>query len=163
MSNEQPQFALKHFVEEIGLLFESLGLPRMAGRVLGRLLIADPPHQSMPDLVEALLASKASISNSTRLLLQMGFIERVSLPGHRRDYFRIKADAWYQIVREEIFKLSAFRQLAERGLMLVQDRDPQFKHRLAEMHDMCAFLEREMPLLLERWEQERQAKHALAP
>ena len=37
----------KHFVEDISLYFEQMGLPRMAGRVLGVLLICDPPAQSL--------------------------------------------------------------------------------------------------------------------
>ena len=31
-----------HFIEDIGLYFEQMGLPRMAGRILGALLISDP-------------------------------------------------------------------------------------------------------------------------
>lgn len=68
------------FAEDVGLVFENIGLPRMAGRVLGWLLVCDPPHQSMLELVEALSASKASISNTTRMLIEIGLIERISLP-----------------------------------------------------------------------------------
>ena len=153
MDEERRQFELKHFVEEMGLYFEQLGLPRMAGRVLGWLLISDPPHQSMPELVEALLASKASISNTTRLLIQIGLIERISLPGRRRDYFRIKPNAWSQLVKDEMLKLTAIRKLADRGLRLLDDRDPRFKQRLQEMRDLYAFFERELPPVIERWEQ----------
>jgi len=39
-----------HFIEDIGLFFEQLGLPRMAGRILGVLLISDPPAQSIDDI-----------------------------------------------------------------------------------------------------------------
>ena len=158
MNEEQRQQGLKQFIEDVGLLFESLGLPRMSGRVLGWLLISDPPQQSMPELGEALTASKASISNSVRLLLQVGFIERMSLPGHRRDYFRIKPDAWFQIVEDEIFKIATFRKLAERGLTLLNGAEPQCQARLEGMHEMAAFLEREMPSLLERWQQEREGR-----
>lgn len=33
------QIEEKHFMEDIGLFFEQMGLPRMAGRILGVLLI----------------------------------------------------------------------------------------------------------------------------
>ena len=43
-----------HFVEDISLYFEQMGLPRTAGRVLGVLLICDPRAQSLTDLCELL-------------------------------------------------------------------------------------------------------------
>jgi DNA-binding transcriptional regulator GbsR (MarR family) len=147
------QFEMQHFVEDVGLFFEQSGLPRMAGRVLGWLLISDPPHQSMNELVDALSASKASISNTTRLLIQLGLIERVSLPGYRPDYYRIKSGAWYQILEERMKRLSNFRQLAERGLALLEAKKPELKTRLQEMHEVYSFFEQAMPTLLERWKQ----------
>ena len=155
MDNQARQVELQHFVEEVGLVFESFGVPRMAGRVLGWLLISNPPHQSMQQLVEALQASKASISNSTRLLIQIGFLERIRLPGQRRDNFRIKSQAWFEMMKKEMVQMATLRQLSERGLNLLDGTEPQLKARLVEMHDLSLFLEREMPILLERWELER--------
>ena len=54
MTITQRQQDQQHFVEEVGLLFEHAGLPRMAGRILGWLLICDPPHQSPGELAEVL-------------------------------------------------------------------------------------------------------------
>ena len=42
----------QRFVEEVGIVFEQTGLPRMAGRILGWLLISDPPHQSTDQLTQ---------------------------------------------------------------------------------------------------------------
>ncbi|HUM37248.1 MAG TPA: MarR family transcriptional regulator, partial [Anaerolineae bacterium] len=58
----------RHFIEDISLYFEQMGIPRMAGRILGVLLISNPPEQSIMDLCETLQASKSAISTSTRLL-----------------------------------------------------------------------------------------------
>ena len=44
----------QHFAEEVGLFFERSGMTRMAGRILGWLLVCDPPHQTLNDLAEAL-------------------------------------------------------------------------------------------------------------
>ena len=48
------------FVEEFGRLLEEEGAPRIAGRILGWLLICEPPYQSFNDLVGVLGASKGS-------------------------------------------------------------------------------------------------------
>lgn len=149
----------QNFVEEVGIVFEQTGLPRMAGRILGWLLISDPPHQSTVELTEALMASKGSISTMTRHLINLGLIERISLPGVRHDYFRIRPDAWQHMIRRGLEdEISMVRQLAERGLELLAQKTPLTRKWLEEMRDVYAFLEREFPPLLVRWEEEH--KHA---
>ena len=155
--NANRQAEEQNFVEEVGIVFEQTGLPRMAGRILGWLLISDPPHQSTIELTDALMASKGSISTMTRLLIQIGLIERISLPGVRRDYFRIQPDAWQHMIRRGLEdEIKMFRQLAEHGLKLLVDKTPLTRKWLEEMRDVYTFLEREFPTLLERWEQEHQ-------
>lgn len=148
----------QHFVEEVGLLFEATGFPRMAGRIFGWLLISNPPYQSPGELVKVLQASKGSISTMTRLLEQLGLIERVSLPGHRRDYFRIKLNAWLELTKRRMAQITAFRQIAQRGLDLLEGQDDQLRQRLQEMQDVHAFFEAELPLLITRWEEKRNAQ-----
>lgn len=154
MEIEQPG-AEQHFVEEVGLFFAQWGLPRMAGRILGWLLICDPPHQSMNELAGALHASKGSISTMTRLLTQYGLIERVALPHQRRDYVQVRPGIWTDALHQRMLATAAFRQLAERGLTLLADPDASRGERLREMRDIYAFFERELPLLIERWQRER--------
>lgn len=161
MAQDQP-FEHTHFIEEVGLMFELVGLPRMSGRIFGSLLISDPPHQTHGELAETLQASKGSISTMTRMLIQFGLIDRISLPGDRRDYFQIKPHAWSQMTKQRMAQITAFRQLAERGLQLMATAPPPLTQRLQEMHDIHAFLERELPLLDQRWEQEQaKALHSL--
>ena len=110
----------KNFVEEVGIVFEQTGLPQMAGRVFGWLLISNPPYQSSAELAEALMASKGSISTTTRLLIQVGLIERFVIPGERHDNFRLRTDAFKHTMRRGLEdEIKMFRQLAERGLELV--------------------------------------------
>ncbi len=155
MDKEQREFEVKRFIEEVGLLFDMGGLPRMAGRILGWLLICNPPHQSTGELAEVLQASKGSISTMTRLLIQAGLVERISLPGDRRDYFCIKLGVWSALIKQKMSHITAIRQLAERGLTLLEAEDVSRQQRLQEMHDFHAFFERQFPLVIERWEEER--------
>ncbi|HEX9118788.1 MAG TPA: MarR family transcriptional regulator [Anaerolineae bacterium] len=152
----------RHFVEDVGLFFEQMGIPRMAGRILGWLLICDPPEQSAGQLATVLQASKGSLSTMTRLLIQIELIERVGLPGRRRDYFRIKAGAWPHLIKAQMQVMTGLHQTVERGLVLLDDKAPDLRRRLLEAHDLYAFLERELPLLFQRWEGERQADHDTA-
>ena len=142
------------YVEEFGLLFGQFGLSRMFGRVLGVLMISDPSERSAEELAEELGASRGSISQTTRSLIQMGLVQRWSRPGERRDYFRIKPGAWYEIMRREMEALGDFRKMAERGLSLLDSEDPSARRSLEEMRDFYTYWEKEMPAVLERWEKE---------
>ena len=161
MSDKQ-QAEEQQFVEEVGLFFEQSGMPRMTGRILGWLLISDSPHQSTDELTQTLMASKGSISTTTRLLIRIGLIERISLPGQRHDYFRFKSGAWHRWLKEGLVQTTTARQLAERGLELLEGKSQLNRQGLEEMRDMYAFFEREFPALLERWEQERKEKQAIS-
>ncbi|MBZ0289123.1 MAG: MarR family transcriptional regulator [Anaerolineae bacterium] len=146
----------QQLVEEFGIYFERAGLQRMAGRIIGWLLICDPPHQSMQDLCDALQASKSAVSVATRQLISLYLIERMSLPGERRDYFRASSDMWNRSFRARIHQLTELRELAERGLRLLENESEgeQFK-RLELMRDANRFLEREFIKLLDQWDEEK--------
>jgi DNA-binding transcriptional regulator GbsR (MarR family) len=147
----------KHFIEDISLYFEQMGLPRMAGRVLGVLLISDPPPQSLNDLCEILQASKSSISTTTRLLTEMDLIERVASPVPRRVYFQFKPGGWVVFMRQRLRLMASLHQIAEYGLELLEDRGPALRERLQEAHDMFSLIEEELPALLERVENKRKS------
>jgi DNA-binding transcriptional regulator GbsR (MarR family) len=143
-------FAEKHFVEDISLYFEQMGLPRTAGRVLGVLLICDPPEQSLTDLCERLQSSKSSVSTTTRLLTEMDLIERVPSPVPRQVYFQFKPGGWTVFIRQRLKLWASLHQIAEQGLELLKDRAPTLRERLQEAHDMFSLIEEELPSLLER-------------
>lgn len=148
------QDEVKKFVEEVGVVFEQTGLPRMAGRIFGWLLISDPPYQSPSELAEALMASRSSISTMTRLLIRLGLVERFDMLGERHAYFRIGPDAWHHLMEHGLVdEIKMLRQLAERGLKLLADKTHPTRKWLEEMRDVYTFMEQEFPALVKRWEQ----------
>lgn len=148
----------QQFVEEVGLYFERIGLTRMEGRIIGWLLICDPPHQSMSDLVDVLGASKSSISVALRTLIRLYLIEQVGIPGERKDYYKVSSDMWNRSFRARMYQVTELRQLAERGIDLLGDTAPEQRKRLELMRDHNAFMEEEFPKLLDQWEHIRKAK-----
>jgi len=162
MKSNRKQLEEKHFAEEVGIVFEQTGLPRMAGRIIGWLLISDPPHQATSQLTEALTASKGSISTMTRLLIQIGLVERLGLPAIRHDYFRIRPDAPQNMIRRGLEdEIKMIRQITEHGLELLENKSLLTRQWLEEMRNVYAFLEQEFPALLERWKQEHQKSKQL--
>ncbi len=148
----EPTTEEKRFIEDVGLLFEDSGMPRMAGRIFGWLLICDPPHQSAGELTECVGGSKGSISTMTRMLMNAELVERLTLPGERSTYYQIKRDAWAEMLNKKAASLSAWREAAERGLELLKDAPPESHRRLHEMREVHAFFEKELPRLIEAWQ-----------
>lgn len=72
---------------------DAMNWPPMAGRAAGVLMLSDTPL-SMSALQEALEASKGSVSETTRLLIDNGVIERFKEPGQRQFVYRWRSDAW---------------------------------------------------------------------
>jgi len=142
---------LETYVEEVALFFEQGGLPRMAGRIFGWLLVCEPPHQTLDELAAAVRGSKASMSTMTRLLMQLKIAEKVRPPGTRKDAWRIRPDAWSATLEDQARLVAVGRALAERGLELLGGRSANVRARLLGFREGYAWLEREMPRLLARW------------
>ncbi len=143
------------FVEEMGVAFENFGLGRMAGRILGWLLICDPEHQTSAQLAEKLKASKGSISTVTRLLAQMGFIKRVTISGHRATYFKFTTTSWPEVIRRKIDGILQMKTLAANGLKILEGARPQQRERLELMKEFYTFMGQEFPAMINRWDDHR--------
>lgn|GEM_PF-359915 len=154
---------LRDWVERLSMLLERDGLPRMAGRIFGWLLVCDPPEQSMEELAAAVQGSKASMSTMTRLLVQADLVEKVHHPGARRDVFRIRVGQWQRLWESRMQLVQETAVLAARGLELLSGRPPSSRGRLEELHYQYRFMEQHLPALLERFDRERSPPRAARP
>ncbi len=151
------------FSERMGRLAEHHGHPRMLGRVVGWLMVCEPPHQTTAQLARALKASVSAVHTIVRGLLDKGLVDRITFPGERSAYYRIPEDAATRMFRTGLPNVTAIRQLAEDGLKTFSWRSTEENQRLRELYEFHAFFEREMPRLLERWEEERQRRSREVP
>lgn len=145
------------FVEEMGALFEQGGSTRMAGRVWAYLLIADAEQVSSTDLAAALDASASSISASTRLLESLEMVDRIRMPGDRKDYFTIHHGAVLNLVRRRFEAVVRARDLAVRALRTFGDREIARPH-LEELYEVYSWFGRELPALIDRFQLEREVE-----
>lgn len=101
---EKPEHTIEEFVERLGLVAQADGLPRIAGRIMALLIIHGGPF-SFVDLAERLKVSRGSISTNTRLLENLGVIERVTQRGERQDYFQIRSEPYVELLRGSLGRL----------------------------------------------------------
>ncbi len=121
--------ATDRFIEQMGQLFEADGMPRIAGRTVGCLLLAEDPV-TLDGLSERLKVSKASASTNTRLLESLQILERVTVPGDRRDYYRISENVHERMLELRLQRIRKTRKLLAEGLRTDAAKNPVVRKRL---------------------------------
>jgi DNA-binding transcriptional regulator GbsR (MarR family) len=117
---------IQNWVERVASAFaQHFGLPPITGRILGWLLICDPPEQSAGDIADAIGASRASLTTSMRLLTAGELVRRSHRPGERTTYFRIDDDAWEKVIRQRIIGMASLREITEDAMALVGPDSPR--------------------------------------
>ena len=143
--------AYNQFIEQSADVLDEDGLPHMAGRVIGALLVCVPPYRSLDQLADEVQASKGAISMATQLLLRMRFIERISLPGERRHFYQLRSNFLEDVMSERTEHILRHRELFEAGMVLLGDEPTEAKTRLIELQAYLDFFADELPELKKRW------------
>ncbi len=121
--------SLEELIEQLGLVIEDEGFPRIASRIYALLLVEDEPF-TFDALVDRLQVSRGSVSGGTRMLEREGILERTTRGGDRRDYYRLdsrrhvrllerhleRRDRWYKAVQDCFESLPAGMPTARRRL-----------------------------------------------
>ncbi len=138
------------YVERVGRFWELSGGPRTAGRIIGWLMICDPPHQSAADLVEVLDISSGSVSTLTRQLMTLGMVERITFPGDRSSYFQLREHAWVRLIEGQMDVLYELVALVDAGRTLLP---AQRVDRVEELAAVTDFFLAAWPELVDRLRQ----------
>lgn len=156
-SDEPREEKLLEFAEEFALVYE-LDVPRIAGKILGYLLVCDPPTRTQRELAEMLSASRGSVSTMTRLLERFGWIERVSVPGQRQVRYRVGADAWARHAEVHLERAHSLYNVAVRGQSLLESSRPGITERIDITVEFLDYWRHGMPLLLDGWKERNETR-----
>ncbi|MFY1637174.1 GbsR/MarR family transcriptional regulator [Solwaraspora sp. WMMB335] len=151
-----PEFpANRRYAEEVGVVLSGMGLTPTAGKILGWLLVCDPPSQTGTDIASALDLSPGSVSTNVRSLERVNLVHRVPAPhGRRGTAYRLNPAGLTE--PDVSYKFRIFRDLLERGIDLAGGPRANGSERLVYLRDFYAFVDREMPRLFERFKAQRQ-------
>src|SRR4051812_19217559 len=139
------------FIERMGLILELEGLPRIAGRVFGLLLVSEGAR-SLDDIAAELRVSKGSVSTNTRLLEQRGMLERVCRPADRRDYYSVPRDLFLHTMDQRLARWQRFHDAIGGARTTLPIRSPEVRRRLEEYQRAYAFMSQIIREGLQRWQ-----------
>jgi DNA-binding transcriptional regulator GbsR (MarR family) len=144
------------FAEDFGLLFENMGATRMSGRIFGYVAVSDAGYVSFNELVEALSASKSTISTNLRSLVQMGFLKPITFPTDRRTYYGLASDiSWAGIMRKRLRLLEELLKLFNKGLEIRGNGEDVSSRWLRQSISFYDFVLNNFPKMMEEWEKQQ--------
>jgi DNA-binding transcriptional regulator GbsR (MarR family) len=146
--------AVARFVERFAAGLADAGMPRMPARVFVALLVTDSGRLTAAELAEQLHSSAGGISGAVRYLTQTQLVDRERVPGSRKDHYRVRDDVWHVATARRDDYLRRWASALEDGIAAVGPDTPAGA-RLAETQEFFAFMQKEMPALVERWQEYR--------
>ena len=141
---------LAEISEKMALVLTDLSMQRMTARVMSAFFFAEEPALTSRDLCDRLGASAGAVSMAIKTLTTLELVERVPVPGSRRDHYRLRDDPWAMMAGAEPAAFGALIKLADEGLERA-DAGSEVARRLADMRDFYGFLQQEIPRVIERW------------
>lgn len=140
--------------ERAAAAFAAAGFPKMPARALLALVSSERGSLTAAELADRLGASAAAVSGAVRYLQTVGFVQRVSQPGSRRDLYALHDDEWYvaSMRNSPIYeKLAVLTDATAEAL----PEGSAARARVTDMGRFYRFLNARMPSLLNEWERER--------
>jgi DNA-binding transcriptional regulator GbsR (MarR family) len=138
------------FIEKFCIIAEQDGFPRIAGRIMGFLLLNEGPY-TLDELAERLQISKTSASTNARLLEQHGVIVRVVKAGNRRDFYRLAEHHWermFDVVRK---RMGRFQTVLDETINALPSEETYGRKRLREAQRFHAFMLDKLNEHIDEW------------
>jgi DNA-binding MarR family transcriptional regulator len=145
------------FADHMGRFYASrYAFPPMVGRLIGYLVVCDPPEQSIGELAEALLASRSAITNAVKSLETMRLIRRTRVAGERMDRVRLDPSS-PQAMGLDTSEYEEMRDLVLEGLEVVGDAPAERRAWLVEWLEFTDFLIEQINRMSQEWSERRAA------
>jgi predicted transcriptional regulator len=144
------------FVENQGLFFERFGLPRIGGRILATLLLANEPA-TLDEIAALLKVSKASASTNLRHFVALGMVDIVTVLGDRKTYYQWSPQAWER--RYDLVNViaGAARSMAQQGLTLTGPDSAAARARFQETIAFADYMAEALVQVRKGWLERRAA------
>jgi len=149
MSDERLQ---REIITTFAEAYQNLGYSSLMGKIVALLLISEEPL-SLDEISEKLEMSKGPVSQITRRLKDHQLIERVWVPGDRKDFYRASVDMFGGAFRNYVSSMKRNKQIAEKFLVDAEAaKSAEFlKDRMKEMQAFYELMEKHNKLFMEEW------------
>mgnify|MGYP003122593869 CR=1 FL=1 len=133
MNESEPAVSsAERFIEEMGLMSQARGEPRIAGRIFGLLMI-EGQALSLQQISEQLGVSRASVSTNARLLVKRGMLRLTAHTGDRQDYYQLVSLAQNDMLAAVAQQFVQHAQTIAAYIEPIRSEKPEAAARIAEL------------------------------
>ena len=143
--------AVRQFIQRFASLLADSGMPRMPARIFVALLTADAGRLTAEELAGLLQVSPAAVSGGVRYLVQVGLVSRETETGSRRHVYQMPDNVWHEVLRVRDRIMMRWADTMRDGAEVL-GAGTRAGDRLAESAMYFDFVSKELPAMLDRWE-----------
>ncbi len=144
----------QQFIQDYGEAYQHFGLPKLMGRIVGLLLFIDSPV-SLDDITQELNVSKGPVSQIVNRLREHNLVERVWVPGDRKDYYKPHRNIFSNAFHNHMMAQKKNLELAKRYQELIACDDAAelsgFCRNIAEMREFYEKMQEAYQKFLDEW------------
>jgi len=139
--------------------YVKLGHSSLMGKIVA-LLITSPEPLSLDDISEQLQMSKGPVSQISRKLKDHNLIEKVWIPGERKDFYKAAPDIFGQAFANYTSSMRRNMEIGERFSALAEELDVQdeqaihLKNRMDEMKMFYEMMDEYNRSFLKAWKKD---------
>lgn len=124
--------AADRFIEEMGIISQESGGARIAGRILG-LLLVESKEMSLQQISERLNVSRASVSTNARLLAGRGVIRLTTHAGDRQDYYELSVFPYFDMLGGMAEQFGRHGRIVGESAQSLEAENPEAAQRVREL------------------------------
>jgi len=122
-------------------MLKSMGSTSAIGKVIGYLIVTEPPYHSFEEIQADLHLSKGSVSNTLKIMEMQGLIEYFTVAGDRKRYFRLALKNREFLLMRQISETDKFISIMQDALLLRTPGNEEFETELMKYIDLYKLLQ----------------------
>lgn len=137
------QEIIQQLINAYSEAYQNLGYSSLMGKIVALMLTTSEP-MSLDEISENLQMSKGPISQISRKLKDHHLIEKVWVPGERKDFYQASDDIFGQAFANYARSMKRNKQIADQFIDMLENmemHDEDTRHLTARMQEMSAFYE----------------------
>lgn len=146
----------KDLIERIGVALERAEFQPATGRVLGYLMVSEPPRKTFEEIQNGLNMSKSAVSTALNTLQLKNLVKYSTKPGDRKRYFQADYNGWYSLIKEKFTNVLYIDKMFSSTLTQRSGKDIESDNDIQEIIDFLLFIQNEMKSAIAKWEQKRE-------
>ncbi len=130
----------KALIERFGHMLKGMGGSGAMGKILGYLILSDPPHRSFEEIQSDLKLSKGSVSNTLKIMELQGIVEYFTVQGDRKRYFKLAVMNREFMLARQISETDRFISIMQDSILLRNPGNEEYENELRKYVDMYQLL-----------------------